>query len=139
VAHGHLRYTADVDLVVSPETADIGRAIQALEALGYAPRAPVSFSDFANADRRREWVTTKGLVVFSLASPRHPATEVDLFVEPPFDFEAAFSRAVRFEVAPGVEATFVSREDLIAMKRRAGRPQDFEDIRELGDDEGRIP
>lgn len=138
VAHGHLRYTADVDLVLSPDSADIGQAIQALEALGYAPRAPVPFADFANPDRRREWMATKGMVVFSLASPWHPATEVDLFVEPPFDFEAAFSRAARFDVAPGVEATFISREDLLAMKRRAGRPQDLEDIRQLGGDDGRV-
>ena len=32
------------------------------------------------------------------------------------------------DVAPGVPATFVGRQDLLAMKRRAGRPQDLADI-----------
>lgn len=69
--------------------------------------------------------------MFSLFSREHPATEIDLFVEMPFDFEATYARAIRMEIAPGVGATFVGRADLIEMKRRAGRPQDLEDIARL--------
>lgn len=43
----------------------------------------------------------------------------------------AFERASRQEVAPGVVATFVALGDLLAMKRRAGRPQDALDIEQL--------
>ena len=73
----------------------------------------------------------KGLTVFSLHSADHPATEIDLFVEAPFPFEAAFLRSERMEVAPGVEGTFVGYSDLLEMKRRAQRPQDLQDIERL--------
>ena len=48
-----------------------------------------------------QWVRDKHLTVFSLYSPRHALTEIDLFVEPPLDFETAYRSALRKEVAPG--------------------------------------
>ena len=70
--------------------------------------APVAFDEFIDAAKRATWVREKGLTVFSLYSPEHLATEVDVFVQSPFDFADAYARAVRIEVAPGVAATFVS-------------------------------
>jgi len=131
VAHGFVRFTADIDLVLDPEPAAMRRAIEALSGLGYRPRAPVPFEDFADPEKRAAWARDKDLAVFSVFSSQHPATEIDLFLDAPFDFERAYSGADRFEVGTGVEATFVSRTDLIAMKRKAGRPQDLKDVAEL--------
>ena len=131
VAHGLVRFTADIDVVLDPDRASLERAIRALSGLGYRPRAPVEFQKFADPAERKQWVEQKGLTVFSIFSPEHPATEIDLFVEPPFEFGPAYSRAVRFDVAPGVQATFVGLEELIDMKRRAGRPQDLVDVEGL--------
>lgn len=131
VAHGFVRFTADIDLVLDPDPAAMRRAIEALSALGYRPRAPVPFEEFSDAEKRRTWAREKSLTVFSVFSAQHPATEIDLFVETPFDFERAYGDADRFEVASGVEATFIGRADLIAMKRKAGRPQDLKDVAEL--------
>ena len=131
VAHGYVRLTADVDLVLDMETENLERAVSALSALRYRPRAPVPFADFTNPERRREWTRDKGLRVFSLHSPDHPATEIDLFVESPFDFASARARGVQMEIAPGLPATFVGLDDLLAMKREAGRPVDRLDVEQL--------
>ena len=131
VAHGFVRFTADIDNVLEPDPNAMRRAIAALSALGYRPRAPVPFEQFADADKRATWAREKALTGFSVCSAQHPATEIDLVVEAPFAFERAYAAADRFEVATGVEATFVGRADLIAMKRKAGRPQDLKDVAEL--------
>ncbi len=131
VAHGFVRFTADIDVVLDPDPTAMRRAVAALVGLGYRPRAPVPFEDYADPRKRASWLRDKGLTVFSVFSDQHPATEIDLFVESPFDFERVYADADRFEVASGVEATFVSRADLIAMKRKAGRPQDLKDVAEL--------
>jgi len=131
VAHGFLRFTADVDLFLELSEENLRRALQAMQGLGYRPRAPVPLEAFADERQRRSWVKDKNLKVFSLHSPAHAATEVDLFVEPPMDFEAAWSRAVRREVGPGVQATFAGLSDLLAIKEAAGRDQDLEDVRRL--------
>jgi len=137
VAHGYVRFTADLDLVLDPERESLRRAIYALTALGYRPRAPVPFADFEKPEKRREWSRDKDLTVFSLFSAVHAATEIDLFVEPPFDFDQAYAKAVRLDLGADVLATFVSRADLIEMKRHAGRPQDLADLAGLeGSGEG---
>ena len=86
VLHGHLRVTADLDLVVDLEPGNALSATKALASLGYRPRAPVALDQFADATQRRRWIEEKGLTVFSLWSPAAPGTEVDLFVREPFAF-----------------------------------------------------
>jgi predicted nucleotidyltransferase len=91
VLHGHLRATADLDLVVQlgPENA--------LEAV---------------------------------RTHRFAGLEVDLFVSEPLDFDAAYARAVHVQLASTV-ATVVCIEDLLALKKAAGRPVDLADIEAL--------
>jgi len=131
VAHGYVRFTADLDLILDLSKDNLDRAIPAFTQLGYRPRAPVALVEFTDAKSRARWVRDKGLTVFSLFSPQHPATEIDLFVESPIEFEAAHAAAVRMEVAPDLLATFVAFEDLISLKQKASRPQDLEDIERL--------
>ena len=47
-AHGYLRFTADVDLVLDFDDDNVRRAVVALAALGYRPRAPVPIDEFAD-------------------------------------------------------------------------------------------
>lgn len=130
VMHGHLRTTADLDLVVQLTPDNAARAIVALQQLDYRPRAPVPPEHFADAQTRESWVQEKGLTVFSLHSTTIPELEVDLFVNEPFDFQDAYSRAIQVEL-DGTTATVVSLEDLVALKRSAGRTQDLADIEAL--------
>ena len=131
VAHGYLRFTADVDLILDFTAENVRKTLKALQGLGYCPRVPVSAEQFLDADVRARWIREKGMKVFSLISSQHPKTDVDLFAESPLDFERAVANAMMFDVAPGVRATFVSLEDLLFLKKQAGRPLDLEDIRQL--------
>ena len=59
-----------------------------------------------------------------------PGTEVDLFVSDPLPFEPAWGRRLRAQLG-GLSVNVGGLGDLIEMKRRAGRLQDLEDVREL--------
>ena len=131
VAHGYVRFTADVDLIIDLDPENVRRATAALANLGYRPRAPVRLEEFADPLKRTEWIRDKGLTVFSLFSADHSATELDLFVEVPLDFEQAYRAAARMDVAPGVVATFLGLAELVRLKRQAGRTQDLLDIEKL--------
>lgn len=127
---GHPRFTADLDLVIGLDSANVRLAIDALVSLDYRPRAPVPLEQFADPVIRREWIEQKGLTVFSLWSPRLPATEVDLFVAEPMPFEDMWRRSDRVNVG-GSEVAVASIDDLISMKQKAARPKDLQDIAEL--------
>ncbi|MCK5690336.1 hypothetical protein KAI87_13750 [Myxococcota bacterium] len=130
VFHGHGRMTADLDLVIQFEESNILAAIRALESLGYRPRAPVPFLDFADSAKRKLWLEEKGLMVFSLWSNQLAMTEVDIFIKEPFDFEEAWARRLDVDL-DGIQVTIASRDDIIRLKEAAGRPKDLEDIRVL--------
>ena len=113
VAHGYVRLTVDLDIVLDPEPAALARALEALSNLGYRPRAPVPIEAFADAEHRKRWASETGLAVFSLFSPEHNRTELDLFLECPFDFEQAFANAFLGRMESGTPLTFVSKADQI--------------------------
>lgn len=130
VLHGYLRTTLDLDLVLQLERDNLELALKALSGLGFQPQAPVPLSAFADPKIRESWLREKNMTVFSLWHPDHPGFAVDLFIQEPFDFNAAYSRAVRVSLQE-IQATVVSRDDLVAMKRAAGRTRDLEDIAAL--------
>jgi hypothetical protein len=82
------------------------------------------------AAARASWIADKGLTVFSLWSPDLPGLEVGLFVEEPFAFDEACTRAVRVDL-DATWATVASLQDLVEMKRAAGRPLDLADVEAL--------
>jgi hypothetical protein len=106
-------------------------ALRAFRELGFRPLVPVTLESFADSETRASWVREKHARVFQLVSDLHPTLRVDLFLEPPFDFELAYARRHRAAIAPGREISFVGFDDLVAMKRAAGRPQDLADLDRL--------
>ncbi len=129
-AHGYLRFTKDVDLVVQLIPDNAKAAFAALASIGYRPVVPVTAEQFADAKLRESWVTEKGMQVLQFWSDAHPETPVDLFVREPFPFDPEYARAT---VKPlgAVAVRFVSIPTLIAMKTTAGRPQDIIDVDQL--------
>jgi hypothetical protein len=130
VLHGHLRTTHDLDLVIQLGAENVRKALAALKALGFVPRAPVPLESFADPAARSRWVREKNLVVFSLWSRELPGFTLDLFAEEPFDFEVAYARSVRVPL-DRTDATVLALDDLVRLKEKAHRPLDLDDIRAL--------
>jgi len=130
-AHGFVRLTRDIDLVLRLESQNVLRGLTALFQIGYRLAVPGRVEDFANPQIREQWRREKNMIVLKLWSDRHQRTPVDIFVYEPFDFMAEWKRACPMEISPGLMAPMLSVEALIQMKREAGRPQDQIDVEEL--------
>lgn len=130
-AHGVLRFTADVDLVVHLTPENIRKAFDALQGLGYRPIVPVTPEDFADPDIRNGWVRDKGMQVLQFWCEEHRETSVDMFATEPFEFASEYDAGLIKSLPGGAEVRFVSLETLIRMKEASGRPQDLADVAEL--------
>lgn len=130
-AHGYLRFTKDVDVVVRLQPPDILAAFGALAGIGYLPSVPITAEQFADAGLREGWRKEKGMLVLKFWSDLHRETPVDVFVYEPFDF-AREEEAAFHSFDPGSPPVrFASIPALIAMKREAARPLDLVDIEKL--------
>lgn len=130
-AHGYVRLTMDIDLVIALDADNIRQAFQALADIGYRPTVPIDAEAFAQPEQRKRWREDKGMQVLNFFSDRHPLTGLDVFVYEPFDFSAEYARSMRDELLPGLEVRFVSIPALVRMKEAANRTKDIDDIRHL--------
>jgi hypothetical protein len=127
-AHGYLRFTKDIDIVLQLDRENTRRALTAMESLGYRPTVPVEAKQFADAAQRAHWIREKSMQVFQLWSDDHRETPIDIFVEEPFAFDEEFERALIKPLYGEIDVRFVSLPTLIDMKKAAGRPQDLIDL-----------
>src|SRR5258707_8248880 len=132
VAHGYVRFTQDIDLVVQLERENVLRAMNALTSIGYRPLIPVDAAQFADQTLRQQWRDEKGMIVFQMLNPQRESTRIDIFVAEPFAFEEEFESAKRHNWAD-MQAPVLRIEALIAMKQVTGRPQDLADAALLRD------
>ena len=130
-AHGYVRLTVDVDLLIHLDEVNIVTALRALENLGYKPTIPVTAEAFAKAENRAEWMAQKQMKVLKLHSGQHRETSIDVFVYDPIGFENAYARAEFEPLAEGLKVPVCGYADLVRLKQLAGRPKDIADLEQL--------
>lgn len=128
--HGVERSTIDLDLIVDFETDNVKRFMGVLQALGYRPKIPVKPELFADPKKRKEWIKKKGMVVFSFCHKDQMLDVIDVFVYHPKPFVEMERRKKNIKAGRFV-IPIVSIDDLIYMKKEAGRKQDLSDVRVL--------
>jgi hypothetical protein len=127
IAHGYVRLTVDVDIVLNLERGNVLRAMEAVEQIGYHPLVPVEAAQFADRDLRETWIEEKHMVVFQMRHPDPKSPRLDIFVREPFPFDAEFARASWGDVG-SIRAPILPLARLLEMKRATGRPKDLIDI-----------
>lgn len=126
ILHGVPRTTADLDLVVDLEPANVRRLVSVMNRLGYRPRVPVEPGDLADPAKRAEWIADKGMRAFTFQLPGQPLADIDILIDSPLGFAELAKRAERLD-AGGLMLRIASVEDLITMKEAAARDQDLAD------------
>lgn len=130
VLHGVIRLTADLDLIVHLEEKNLTRFVEIMEELGFKTKAPVQAMSFVDPEMRRKFAEEKNMIVFSFYHLKEAVSLVDVFVNEPVDYRALKTRAVKIQ-SGDTAIPIASIDDLIALKRISGRPQDMADIAAL--------
>jgi predicted nucleotidyltransferase len=130
IAHGYIRLTVDVDIVLQLERENVLRAMKALEAIDYRPLIPIKPAQFADEKLRESWRKEKNMIVFQMLNLDRESTRLDIFVSEPFNFDREYA-AAKWEKVTGILSPILRIEALIAMKQQAARPKDLGDVGEL--------
>jgi hypothetical protein len=124
--HGYVRFTLDVDVLPDPSADNLRRLAAALEALGASVvsrsggSAPLDLSHPASLAVGDYFLETNHGALDLVNGPRPDLKR----------YRALESRANEVTLA-GRAIRVISKDDLIDMKREAGRPQDLADIAAL--------
>lgn len=130
-AHGYVRYTKDLDVVLQLSAENIKKAFSTLKTIGYKPNVPITEKQFADPKQRESWIRDKGMQVLQLWSDEHMETPIDIFVTEPFPFNDEYQNAFIKPLYESIEVRFVTIATLIKMKQQANREQDRIDIEHL--------
>ncbi len=128
--HGYLRATADLDLMIALDEENVMKFVGLVRGWGWKPKIPVKLEDFANSSLRESWVRDKGMKAFAVYNPKRELEHIDLVIETPLDFESAYKRKTMVSLG-SIKAPVVSIDDLIKMKKSAGRVRDVGDMNAL--------
>ena len=128
--HGVPRMTMDVDLVIAMDANNIAKLASCANELGLRPNVPVQLEDLADAAKRDALFTEKHLIALSLISDIPASPTVDIVIHHPLDFKQAFAKKVLRDLA-GTPVMLACIEDMITLKKAAGRKQDLSDITHL--------
>lgn len=131
ILHGAERYTKDVDIVPEPSRENLSRLWMALVEL---EAQPAELPDFRSEEMPVEF-SLEGIVEGGgnwVLHTRHGRVDVMQWVIGIESYEDLRAGAVE-TIVPQIGATvwFAGLDDLLAMKREAGRPQDLIDITAL--------
>lgn len=128
--HGVERNTMDVDiaLVFSPENVD--RFLLAAQDLQLTPVLPVPIHALRDTETLHDWHEHRHLRAFGLRAPGIAGVTLDVLLFPPVDPRALHRRALALDIA-GTPVRVATIEDLIALKQKAGRPIDLDDVAHL--------
>ena len=130
ILHGAERFTHDIDVMILMNEENILNFNNVLKKLGYLPRVPVNPDDLVNKDKVKKWIKEKNMKVFSFFNKHDTLKVIDLLINHPLDFEKSYKERVVKKVKD-VEINILSIDDLIQMKKLAGRDKDKFDILEL--------
>lgn len=114
--HGYDRATQDIDIFIKPTLANAKRTYRALESVGY---------DLQNLPVEHLLKKKVLLRQYILDTDVHP------FVAG-VSFHEIWKNKVK-SICEGVAVYFASLDDLIRMKKAAGRPKDLEDLKYLNE------
>lgn len=118
--HGAVRGTVDIDVAIPWDRKSLERAERALTGLGLVSRLPVTAADVFHF--RDEYVRNRNLMAWNFYRPENAAEQVNIVIT----YDLRGKRRQRVDTADG-PVHILSRRDLVAMKRAAGRAQDIEE------------
>lgn len=128
--YGYSRLTNDIDILLALDGNNLQRMQKVMKQLGYVQRLPIELYDLSDKKKVKNWIKEKGMTAYTFISDNKPQLDLDIVVSHSLNFEKYYKKRKTIEVW-GMRLAVVSINDLIAMKKEAGRDKDLLDLKIL--------
>lgn len=122
--HGYSRNTVDIDLVIKFTLANLKKIEKLLQQMGMVSRLPIDAVSVYKF--RDEYIKNRNLIAWNFYNENDPTDQIDILI----NHDVSDFKTEKFRVGQ-LELKVISKEDLIRMKKKAGRDKDLLDIKEL--------
>ncbi len=122
--HGYSRNTVDIDLIIKFTLANLKKIEKLLQQMGMVSRLPIDAASVYNF--RDEYIKNRNLIAWNFYNENDPTDQIDILI----NHDVSDFKSEKFRVGQ-LELKVISKEDLIRMKKKAGRDKDLLDIKEL--------
>lgn len=122
--HGAPRGTIDIDCIIEHSESDFIKCEAALKSIGLESRLPLRAAEVFNF--RQEYIDKRNMIAWGFINPLNPMECVDVIIT--HDLRTLHSVRYKFGLH---RIPVLAIDELIEMKKLAGRAQDLEDIKAL--------
>lgn len=122
--HGALRGTIDIDIAIHWTLKNLTNVEKALKNIGLISLLPIESNNLFLF--RDEYIQNRNMIAWNFYDPKNPVNQVDIIIN--YDLKNAHTKTL---TTSSGKVRILSRNDLIAMKKASGRPQDLEDVKAL--------
>ena len=122
--HGYSRNTVDIDLIIKFTLANLKKIEKLLQQMGMVSTLPIDAVSVYKF--RDEYIKNRNLIAWSFYNENDPTDQIDILI----NHDVSDFKSEKFRVGQ-LEFKLISKEDLIRMKKKAGRDKDLLDIKEL--------
>ncbi|NQT46204.1 MAG: hypothetical protein HQ593_01835 [Candidatus Omnitrophica bacterium] len=126
---GSPRTTYDLDILVEMSDDNLSKIVKILKENGYSVKQPVDPMGIADARTRKKWIEEKGMKAFNFYKA-DSGKEVDIIIDSPVSFKEAQKSMVLVR-GGGLTLPVLSTDNILKMKKEAGRDIDQLDIKYL--------
>ncbi|MEI8366656.1 MAG: hypothetical protein WCF65_09605 [Parachlamydiaceae bacterium] len=122
--HGAVRGTIDVDIAITWTLKNLEHIEKALKKMGLVSLLPIDSNSLFHF--RDEYMKERNMIAWNFYDPRNPVHQIDIIIN--YDLRNGHIKTI---TTPSGKVKVLARQDLIAMKKASGRPQDLEDVKAL--------
>ncbi len=128
ILYGIHRSTMDIDIMIDLESKNITKFFKAITDLGYSPKVPVTLEEFTDPKIRKTWIKDKNMKVLSFYHKKDNYKMVDVSIGQLMNYAHVEKKIFKIS---GIKVPVIAFEQLVKLKKKAGRPQDLIDLDEL--------
>ena len=129
--HGYRRFTGDIDILLALDEKNLEKMTTLMHEMGYVERLPVALKSLSDRRQVERWVEEKGMTAYSFLSGDQSRINIDILADASLRYSDFASRMVVVDMEEGLHVPVIALDDLLAMKREAGRDQDIVDVKKL--------